>query len=658
MNLLSFVVLCGGYLLFFYIFLVDFVMCDAGLSTDATFTSDEAPWEVVTEDGKVDENKEENGKSGDPPKEVDPDITKEKEKEIEGRNDEPKEEATQEEADFGGDEVEVVENTDVETGLTTMKSLANALPAVEATEDEKGTATATHLAPGQNSLTTIRPLVPQPPDHPPPTHLTAKSSSGKSTDGIPLPLVKKRDFFGAAKDTDSELMPPPKVPAIGPLSTAKPKPASKPAPKNRGRSKGPKILNHAPEEDEHKRSRSLIRMPKPKPRTPVLISGTRMHNDKSEITKPMSEKEKFLQDTAKEYHQEHDYQSAASYNLHIGLYYYVSSDRWPVTAPSQLNALVLCQDSSMEERWWCYHCDLKKGSGSRRMHTSWPTPEAQCCHWWSEHATDKDWTWIHEAVRLGVSVHDLAWHLLWVDLDESPLPSSERALPLLPLKLPSLAGGKPHNPVVFQPPLSRQETPHFHASERRMRKEREATVVQHEPEKDKNTKNADNFTAFGWESPLDLFKKHCDREIGILIHPFDDVKSYSRHRTHLHFEQFNMRSPLMEFILTVEEHSFYMAILKVMTTKVLLTSDKYSWSLREKSLALHAVLPGRFEAKIREEMPRFRYPRHLDGFIQGVLQQAVEMCRIAPPCMVENLPKPFTPTKEAESTSYDLSTLD
>ena len=65
-------------------------------------------------------------------------------------------------------------------------------------------------------------------------------------------------------------------------------------------------------------------------------------------------------------------------------------------------------------------------------------------YWHVEHAStlNKDWTTL--ALYGDVTVQDLAWEILGVNLEETPLPRAAAALPVIPKVMPQKRGG--HNP--------------------------------------------------------------------------------------------------------------------------------------------------------------------------------------------------------------------
>ena len=578
----------------------------------------------------------------------------------------------EDEPDFD-EAVEVVIPTEDErgSGLNNMTGISKALAAIEASEEENSLVVPTTVSPGSNSLTSTPTLDsvttsckssgtlrPKPPSCPPPGHAPKK---------IPTAAVPKRSFLSlkASHESESEAMQPPPVPA--PLTTAKAKRRSKSLRKgdasNRGRSGAPERKVQEDNDEQKDRSRSA-RVDKKKPRTPVMVSGTTLQRKVTILPMPISEKEKFLRETAASYLSQYGSESAASYNLHIGLYYYSASDKWPVTSPDQLSSLVLCQDSSVEERWWCYRCDLNKHSGGKRIHSTWPTPEAQCYHYWGDHATADEWKWIDEAKRLKVDVKDLAWHILWIDLDKTPLPSSAKALPLLPLKIPSLDEDRAHNPRVFEAPLKRVQTPAFHASEKRMKKEREQWQIKvAEPEiHEEKREETKEFTALGWESPLSLFYPLVENEVLEFIHPCTSVREYSRCRFLFHDSNHARRTGFMNFLLVVEEHCFHLIVLKLMVSKVLSNGSSYSGPLREKVLALNTVCPSGLAKHMDESLKTFRWPVEMNAYVNSVLNYAKTICQLEVPVEVVGIPIPPkarpVPVKPEDLTDANAWSLD
>ena len=80
----------------------------------------------------------------------------------------------------------------------------------------------------------------------------------------------------------------------------------------------------------------------------------------------------------------------------------------------------------------------------------WPDMFTFTQHWHVEHASDLNTEWTTLALYGGVTIPDLAWELLGIDLEETPLPRSKEALPTLPKVMPNKRSG--HNPRIYGAP--------------------------------------------------------------------------------------------------------------------------------------------------------------------------------------------------------------
>ena len=538
-------------------------MCDAHLVTDASMTSDEAPWDLVPsepEEVKKETQVKENKSPGDSPKESAPEKSdkapdeplKEKdsgakkeseEKEDKGEMEEDKDQEEDkdkgdvEEADFGDAEV-VIATDGEEGGLNNMRGLSKALDAVEATEDEHAPAAITPLKAKAktNALTSTPSLTPTS------QSVTSTSAPAKRVTRIPISIVPKRDLLkkklGNGDNTDTDVMPPP--PLVSPLRTAKAKPRARSM--KRGRSRTPKVADVEPEKPTEERSRSTrvtkVRAPE---FTTVPIQPI----------KQKTSKEIFLEEMVFHYRAHNKLHSAADFNLLISCYLYKPSDKYPVSSLNHLSAAVLKQDSSEEHRFWCYSCDLGGSSAGKRMHSSWGTPEELLHHWWATHATTEDWQFVHKARELKITIDDIVYYLFWMDFSKFPLPNWHLGLVSLPKRIPTLSGDRAHNARIFEAPYHCSSTPSWHRSEVTMANYRSKEQLGCNDANENDKQEEDKcFTTFGWESPLKLFLSQCEREVNVLTRPFDCVSDYSRSRSKMHLEQYERRYPLTDFLLT------------------------------------------------------------------------------------------------------------
>ena len=92
--------------------------------------------------------------------------------------------------------------------------------------------------------------------------------------------------------------------------------------------------------------------------------------------------------------------------------------------------------------------DSRERGGS--VKSLWPSFTAFSWHWNLTHARQLHKDWVSLALRGGVTLQDLAWSLLGVDLDDTPLPYHPDALRYLPRTLPPREQG--HNPKIYGRP--------------------------------------------------------------------------------------------------------------------------------------------------------------------------------------------------------------
>ena len=113
----------------------------------------------------------------------------------------------------------------------------------------------------------------------------------------------------------------------------------------------------------------------------------------------------------------------------------------------------------------CFTCSLLlldlqtawRGGGS--VKSLWPSFTAFSWHWNLTHARQLHKDWVSLALHGGVTMEDLAWSLLGVDLEDTPLPYHKDALRYLPRTLPPREKGR--NPKIYGPPwnIERPFTP-------------------------------------------------------------------------------------------------------------------------------------------------------------------------------------------------------
>ena len=62
----------------------------------------------------------------------------------------------------------------------------------------------------------------------------------------------------------------------------------------------------------------------------------------------------------------------------------------------------------------------------------WPDMDSFTYHWHQVHASQLNDDWTDLALNNGVTIDDLSWALLGIDLQESPLPRAREALKAIP----------------------------------------------------------------------------------------------------------------------------------------------------------------------------------------------------------------------------------
>ena len=94
--------------------------------------------------------------------------------------------------------------------------------------------------------------------------------------------------------------------------------------------------------------------------------------------------------------------------------------KYPVAHPRAFAARSLAGDASLYERFCCWTCRRQVDEGE--VKPLWPDMFSFTQHWHVEHASTLQTDWTTLALHGGVTVQDLAWEVLGVDLEETPLP--------------------------------------------------------------------------------------------------------------------------------------------------------------------------------------------------------------------------------------------
>ena len=327
------------------------------------------------------------------------------------------------------------------------------------------------------------------------------------------------------------------------------------------------------------------------------------------------------------------------------------------------------------------------------MKSLWPSFTDFSWHWNLTHARQLHKDWLSLALRGGVTLQDLAWSLLGVDLEDTPLPYHPDALRCLPRTLPSREQG--HNPKIYGRPwnIERPFTPshralpaspsHFtptppsHPPPSHVLPSLDCPLVAvnkslaslpSSPPPVKSpppvaplgdqvgakSKSASNvvvspspasslpvapatikdggsrfhlgvvvkgFTRIGWQNPLQMWEKHLGKEIKSFIFPSADVHSYSEARERWHLT-FCKRSSMLQWLLHMEEHCFYLFLIKVMASRSILSRGSLALQDREKSLAMSAVCTD----DLKEELQYYSSFRHDDSQLPYVCS-VLEHCK-------------------------------
>ena len=277
--------------------------------------------------------------------------------------------------------------------------------------------------------------------------------------------MKLRPFLRFGADIDSDVAkagftPPPRSSSL-PKSSLKPrsksKASSRAASKEPERSQTPKRTAKSPPRQEepeaqHKRKKTVGAVSSTyfTGFTPSDIkpSPVYQHDEMPRDLYARHWKRDFLEWTSRDLRKSWPRDSRAFVNLHVGLYMYDATAKYPVAHPRAFAACSLAGDASLYERFCCWSCRKQVEEGE--VKSLWPDMHSFTQHWHVEHASTLNTDWTTLALYGGVTVQDLAWELLGVDLEETPLPRAAAALPTLPKVMPHKRAG--HNPRIYGHP--------------------------------------------------------------------------------------------------------------------------------------------------------------------------------------------------------------
>ena len=142
----------------------------------------------------------------------------------------------------------------------------------------------------------------------------------------------------------------------------------------------------------------------------------------------------FLEWTARDLYKSWSKGTRAFVNMHTALYMYEPTAKYPVAHPRAFAACSLAGDAHLYERFCCWTCRRQVDEGE--VKSLWPDMFSFTQHWHVEHASALQTEWTTLALYGSVTVQDLAWDILGVDLEETPLPRATAALPTIPKVMP------------------------------------------------------------------------------------------------------------------------------------------------------------------------------------------------------------------------------
>ena len=142
----------------------------------------------------------------------------------------------------------------------------------------------------------------------------------------------------------------------------------------------------------------------------------------------------FLEWTARDLLKSWSKGTRAFVNMHTAMYMYEPSEKYPIAHPRAFTACSLAGDPQLYERFCCWACRRQSDEGE--VKSLWPSMTSFTNHWHIEHASALQTEWMTLALWGNVSIQDLAWEILGVDLEETPLPRAPAALPTIPKVMP------------------------------------------------------------------------------------------------------------------------------------------------------------------------------------------------------------------------------
>ena len=230
-----------------------------------------------------------------------------------------------------------------------------------------------------------------------------------------------------------------------------------------------------------------------------------------------------------------------------------------------------------KKRWVCWQCSTNAGYERQECYDVYD----HACHWWSTHAGDAEWAWWHNAQRFQVTLAEIL-QLCGVDLRREPLPLA--SLKAIPRHIPSHPSGQ-HDTRLFEHPYNLGVARSTTISELKLSEWKGQWAItpaasHHQvtripvppayPPQDQTQEIEDDeeTTAFGWAHLIPDFTQNDPEALETVISPASDLHEYCQARREWHYQQCSTRW-LTTILLKLEEHAFYLALLKLMATKVL-----------------------------------------------------------------------------------------
>ena len=505
-------------------------------------------------------------------------------------------------------------------------------------------------------------------------------------------LEKLKPFLRFNDGADSDAAP--SLPARSSTSVPK-KPALKPRSKSRSRAQTPSRDRSrsrlSPERDDFHRKKPVGSLPS------SHFTGFTQHDVYPKAvyqldpmptdTSMPAWKDEFLAWTLRDLRKSWRAGERAWVNLHIALYLYDPTYKYPIAHPRAFAACSVAGDAALPERYCCWSCQNMTSSGTAK--SLWPDMCSFTFHWHQVHASQLNDEWTDLALYNGVTIDDLSWALLGLDLQDSPLPRARDALKTIPKVMPAKRDG--HNEKIYGSPWFvhrpiaplRRALPMPHPpsyppprhvlgslnsrdcdlvavnkavlpSSPPVARSTKSTVVDGVTSKSSSLAGpsgassgsaassdlpplqvlpavvnsngsrfhdgplAKGFCRIGWENPLSLWRSQLQDEVKSFIFPASDVQVYSNLREQWHL-MFCQRSPMFYWLLQMEEHSFYLFLIKVMATRSIRARSSLSLEDREKSLAMASVCTD----DLRAELQFYKSFKHDDSqmpYVASVLE--------------------------------------